>query len=53
VGPTRTYLLDTNLFVAAITKPRKETDTFRFRLGLIGRDRVIAVWKISKGNPSI
>lgn len=38
--PTRTYLLDTNVFVAAIKNPRKETETLRFLLDLIGRDDV-------------
>jgi predicted nucleic acid-binding protein len=35
--PTRTYLLDTNAFVAAVKNPRKETETLRFLLDLIGR----------------
>jgi predicted nucleic acid-binding protein len=38
--PTRTYLLDTNVFVAAVKNPRKETETLRFLLGLIDRDDV-------------
>jgi predicted nucleic acid-binding protein len=38
--PTRTYLLDTNVFVAAVKNPRKETETLRFLLDLIGRDDV-------------
>ena len=38
--PTRTYLLDTNVFVAAIKDPRKETETLRFLLDLLGRDDV-------------
>lgn len=37
---TRTYLLDTNVFVAAIKDPRRETETLRFILDLIGRDDV-------------
>ena len=38
--PIRTYLLDTNVFVAAIKNPRRETETLRFLLSLIGRDDV-------------
>jgi predicted nucleic acid-binding protein len=37
---TRTYLLDTNVFVAAIKHPRRETETLRFLLDLVGRDDV-------------
>ena len=40
---TRTFLLDTNVFVAAIKDPRKETATFRFLLTLLGRQDVALV----------
>ena len=40
---TRTFLLDTNVFVAAIKDPRKETATLRFLLTLLGRQDVALV----------
>ena len=43
---TRTFLLDTNVFVAAVKDPRRETATLRFLLELLGRDDVRLV-----GNP--
>ncbi len=45
-GNTRTFLLDTNVFVAAVKHPRKETATLRFLLALLERDDVELV-----GNP--
>ena len=35
---TRIFLLDTNLFVAAVKHPRRETATLRFLLALLQRD---------------
>ena len=35
---TRTFLLDTNVFVAAVRHPRRETATLRFLLDLLGRE---------------
>ncbi len=43
---TRTFLLDTNVFVAAVKNPRRETATLRFLLALLDRDDVRLV-----GNP--
>lgn len=43
---TRTFLLDTNVFVAAVKNPRRETATLRFLLGLLSRTDVSLV-----GNP--
>lgn len=40
---TRTFLLDTNVFVAAITNPRRETDTLRFLLTILRRKDVALV----------
>ena len=37
---TRTFLLDTNVFVAAVKKPRRETATLRFILALLEREDV-------------
>ena len=37
-GRTRIFLLDTNLFVAAVKHPRRETATLRFLLALLQRD---------------
>ncbi len=45
-GSTRTFLLDTNVFVAAVKHPRRETATLRFLLGLLARTDVTLV-----GNP--
>lgn len=42
-GPTRTFLLDTNVFVAAIKDPRRETATLRFLLRLLARKDVTLV----------
>jgi len=38
--PTRTFLLDTNVFVAAVKDPRRETATPRLLIGLLGREEV-------------
>jgi len=35
---TRTFLLDTNVFMAAVKDLRRETPTLRFLLKLLGRD---------------
>ena len=35
---TRTFLLDTNVFMAAVKDLRRETATLRFLLKLLGRD---------------
>ncbi len=37
-GSTRTFLLDTNVFVAAVKHPRRETATLRFLLALLERE---------------
>ena len=37
---TRTFLLDTNVFVAAVKDPRRETATLRFPLDVLTRDDV-------------
>ena len=37
-GSTRTFLLDTNVFVAAVKHPRRETATLRFLLVLLERE---------------
>jgi predicted nucleic acid-binding protein len=37
---TRTFLLDTNIFVAAVKHPRRESATLRFLLALLGREDV-------------
>ncbi len=37
---TRTFLLDTNVFVAAVKHPRRETATLRFLLALLEREDV-------------
>ena len=37
-GSTRTFLLDTNVFVAAVKHPRRETTTLRFLLALLERE---------------
>lgn len=37
---TRTFLLDTNVFVAAVKTPHRETATLRFLLALLARDDV-------------
>ena len=37
---TRTFLLDTNVFVAAVKEPRRETATLRFLLALLQREDV-------------
>ena len=39
-GSTRTFLLDTNVFVAAVKHPRRETGTLRFLLALLEREDV-------------
>jgi predicted nucleic acid-binding protein len=36
--PTRTFLVDTNLFVAAVKDPRRETATLRFLIALLRRE---------------
>jgi len=43
---TRTFLLDTNVFVAAIRHPRRQTDSLRLLLDLLEREDVDLV-----GNP--
>ena len=43
---TRTFLLDTNVFVAAIRHPRRQTDSLRLLLDLLEREDVELV-----GNP--
>ena len=40
---TRTFLLDTNVFVAAVRDPRRETATPRFLLNVLTRDDVALV----------
>ena len=37
-GNTRIFLLDTNVFVAAVKHPRRETPTLRFLLALLERE---------------
>lgn len=37
-GSTRTFLLDTNVFVAAVRHPRRETATLRLLLALLERE---------------
>ena len=37
---TRTFLLDTNVFVAAVKQPRKETRTLQLLLDILNRDDV-------------
>ncbi len=44
---TRTFLLDTNVFVAAIKNPRRETRTLRLLLELIEQDDVELVGNVS------
>ena len=36
--PTRAFLLDTNVFVAAVKDPRRETATLRLLVGLLGKE---------------
>jgi predicted nucleic acid-binding protein len=40
---TKTYLLDTNVFIAAIKKPKKETKTLQLILAMIERDDILLV----------
>jgi len=39
-GRTRTFLLDTNVFIAAVKHPRKETRTLRLVLDILNRDDI-------------
>jgi len=45
-GTTRTVLLDTNVFVAAVKHPRGETASLRLILGLLRRDEVRLVGNV-------
>ena len=45
-GTTRTLLLDTNVFVAAVKHPRRETASLRLILGLLRRDEVRLVGNV-------
>jgi len=45
-GTTRTLLLDTNVFVAAVKHPRRETASPRLILGLLRRDEVRLVGNV-------
>ena len=40
---TKTYLLDTNVFIAAIKNPKKETKTLQLILEMIERDDILLV----------
>lgn len=40
---TRTFLLDTNVFIAAVKDPRKETPTLRLLTRILGRDDLALV----------
>lgn len=39
-GRTRTFLLDTNVFIAAIKNPRRETGTLQLLLDILNRDDI-------------
>ena len=45
-GTIRTLLLDTNVFVAAVKHPRRETASLRLILGLLRRDEVRLVGNV-------